>query len=212
MISYSSQGHPARNWATPVLLKHDSLQGDAGNPGDPGTPGITGQPGMSGEPGVRGPAGPKGEKVGRLALREEVVVWANRNQEAINEWYYREPQGTQGTRFLRRFTAAWSRGGALREWGGGLGAWGWGAGFAMPPGLATSPSSQAPLISDQGDGCTACPSLQGALTDVSGLPGKPGPKGEPGPEGVGRPGKPVSAIGSNLSPFPACVFSICPTH
>lgn len=48
-------------------------------------------------------------------------------------------------------------------------------------------------ISDQGDGCTACPGLQGALTDRAGLPGKPGPKGDPGPEGVGRPGKPVSS-------------------
>lgn len=72
--------------------------------------------------------------------------------------------------------------------------------FAMPTSLATSPSSQAPPVFDQGDGCTACPSLQGALTDVSGLPGKPGPKGEPGPEGVGRPGKPVSAIGSSSHP------------
>ena len=48
-------------------------------------------------------------------------------------------------------------------------------------------------ISDQGDGCTACPSTQGALTDRAGPPGKPGPKGDPGPEGVGRPGKPVSS-------------------
>lgn len=85
--------------------------------------------------------------------------------------------------------------------------------FAMPPGLAFRSSSQAPPVSDQGDGCTACPSLQGALTDVSGLPGKPGPKGEPGPEGVGHPGKPVSAIGSSSHPsLPVCCFSSWPTH
>lgn len=82
--------------------------------------------------------------------------------------------------------------------------------FATPPGLATSSGSQAPpdhtyLCLHQGDGCTACSSLQGVLTDVSGLPGKPGPKGEPGPEGVGRPGKPVSFSGSFCHPsLPVC--------
>lgn len=77
--------------------------------------------------------------------------------------------------------------------------------FLMPPpGLAASPGSPAHVpISDQGDGCTACPSLQGAMTDMAGLPGKPGPKGEPGLEGVGRPGKPVSSQVPALWSFPA---------
>jgi hypothetical protein len=90
------KGHSVPSWVTLVLLKHDSLQGDAGNPGDPGTPGITGQPGISGEPGIRGPAGPKGEKVGGPGVGEEFVVWANRNQGAFNEWYCKEPQGRPG--------------------------------------------------------------------------------------------------------------------
>ena len=63
--------------------------------------------------------------------------------------------------------------------------------LAWLPGLAHE--LLAVPISDQGDGCTACPSLQGALTDRAGPPGKPGLKGDPGPEGVGRPGKPVSS-------------------
>lgn len=104
--------------------------------------------------------------------------------------------GESGIYFVFSVEERQKRVGALEEAGGP---------FAMPPGLATSPSSQALPVSDQGDGCTACPSLQGALTDVSGLPGKPGPKGEPGPEGVGRPGKPVSAIGSSCHPsLPVC--------
>uniref|UniRef100_A0A2I3RJW2 Collagen alpha-1(XVI) chain n=1 Tax=Pan troglodytes TaxID=9598 RepID=A0A2I3RJW2_PANTR len=162
------KGEPCLSCSSVVGAQHlvssTGASGDVGSPGF-GLPGLpVRRPGLSGEPGVRGPAGPKGEKVSQAGWLGSGSLLHKKNQDCRASW------GLNGSEAPRGFSSARSVRGLGRVFRGVQGVLAW--------------------VPAPGDGCTACPSLQGTVTDMAGRPGQPGPKGEQGPEGVGRPGKP----------------------